>query len=364
MTQSVWPYDHGQQDSYSAGKALGELWCFVICPSSPQPYWDDLFAQIKNVCEQLGKHWGVPFRCRRAIDILSTGIIHPEIWQDIRAADLIIADITGRNGNVMFELGVASAWLDKDRVIIIREDNPEEARLFDINPARQLDYTKSPSGFATLMSKLIGLIQEAIARAPFEHVAVTTTFALPATLDLTTEADCRMLWGLSGAHRRILPGMGLEFGSLYIFKYGWVSVGNFTARNVRVKGEFRFTSLLPSPPYPPWLGVMLRSQGHMANSGHLALLRANGEVAITREVDGNRHEDVDIGKIEGFDPSREGFISFEVLMDESVWSLRIGSVEHATKISDLPYVFSDGRIIVEGQFCWVCLRSLEVSTVP
>jgi hypothetical protein len=51
-------------------------------------------------------------------------------------------------------------------------------------------------------------------------------------------------------------------------------------------------------------------------------------------------------------------------MDESVWSLRIGSVEHATKISDLPYVFSDGRIIVEGQFCWVCLRSLEVSTVP
>jgi hypothetical protein len=102
----------------------------------------------------------------------------------------------------------------------------------------------------------------------------------------------------------------------------------------------------------------------MANSGHLALLRANGEVAITREVDGHRHEDVDIGKIEGFDPTREGFISFEALMDESVWSLRIGSVEHATKISDLPYVFADGRIILEGQFCWVCLRSLEVSTIP
>jgi hypothetical protein len=174
MTQSVWPYDHGQQDSYSAGKALGELWCFVICPSSPQPYWNDLFVQIRNVCEQLGKHWGVPFRCRRAIDILSTGVIHPEIWQEIRAADLIIADITGRNGNVMFELGVASAWLDKDRVIIIREDNREEARLFDINPARQLDYTKSPSGFVTLMSNLGDLIQEAIARAPFEHVPVIT----------------------------------------------------------------------------------------------------------------------------------------------------------------------------------------------
>ena len=352
MTRSIWPYDHAN-----------ELWCFVICPAKPPAYWDDLFAQISSVCEQLGKHMGVPFRCRRAVDIVSAGVVHPEIWQDIRAADLVIADITGRNGNVMFELGVTSAWLHKDRVIIIREDNPEDPRLFDINPARQLDYLRSPSGFVSLMSRLAALIQEGIASAPFEQEPATN-LAVPAVLDLTTERDCRTLWGLSASHRRILPGVELEFGSLYNFRYGWISVGDLIARNVRVKGEFRFSSLLQNPPYSPWMGVMLRSQGYMANSGHLALLRANGEVAITREVEGRHHEDVDVGKIEGFDPTHPGFIRFDVTINESEWNIRIGSVQHTTRIRDLPHVFSEGRIVVEGQFCWICLRTLEVSNSP
>jgi len=362
MTESVWPYDHGQQDSYSAGKAIGELWCFVICPARPSLYWDDLFTHISSLCQQVSRQWGVDFRCRRAVDILSTGIIHPEIWQDIRAADLVIADISGRNGNVMFELGVASTWLDKDRVIIIREDNPDEPRLFDINPARQLDYTRSPSGFSNLMSKLGDLIQEAIAGAPFGQETTTSQLTLPVALDMTSESDCRTLWGLSGSHRRILAGRGLEFGSLYNFRHGWVSVGNLTHRNVRVSGEFRFTTLLPNSPWPAWMGLMLRSQGYMANSGHLALLRANGEVLFTRETPEKGHEDVLIGKIEGFDPSREEFVPFDITLNEVAWHIRIGSVEHTTNVCDLPHVFSDGRIIVEGQFCWMCVRTLEVRT--
>lgn len=145
MTQSVWPYDHTLDDN--AEKQLGELWCFVICPSRPPEYWDELFALVDGVCQQIAKDMGVPIRCRRAVDIVSAGIIHPEIWQDIRSADFIVADVTGSNGNVMFELGVASAWLDKERVIILREDRPDEPRLFDINPARQVDYRRSPQSF-------------------------------------------------------------------------------------------------------------------------------------------------------------------------------------------------------------------------
>src|ERR1700734_991771 len=150
MTQSVWPHDHAMQDFDGADKTLGDLWCFVICPASPPAYWNDVFALINTLCTEIGKHMGVAFRCRRAVDIVSAGIIHPEIWRDIHSADLVIADITGRNGNVMIELGVASAWLDKGRVIIIPEDLPEEARLFDVTPARQIDYTRSPSCFNNL----------------------------------------------------------------------------------------------------------------------------------------------------------------------------------------------------------------------
>ena len=106
---------------------------------------------------------------------------------------------------------------------------------------------------------------------------------------------------------------------------------------------------------------MVRSQGYLADRGHLALLRMSGEVITTQPQDGQAHKDVNIGKIEGFDPAE--FIAFDISIDESAWKVRIGSVEHATRICDLPYVFSEGRIIVEGQFCWVCLRTLEVSNV-
>ena len=291
MSQSVWPYDHARLDTYGGEKPLGYLQCFVICPAHPSDYWDDLFTMIASICDSLSGHVGVSIRCRRAVDVVSAGIIHPEIWQNILSADLIIADITGRNGNVMFELGVAAACLDKERVIIIREDVANEARLFDINPARQIDYTRSPSGFPRLYSKLLNVIQEAVVRAPFEREP-SIPLSLPAALDLTREADCRKLWGPSAAHRRILPEDGLEFGSLYNFRYGWVSVGNIIARNIRVKGEFRFSSPLQNTPYPPWIGVMLRSQGYMANSGHLAVLRANGVVARTQENEGKDHTDV------------------------------------------------------------------------
>jgi len=360
MTQSVWPYDHSTEDSYAAEKPLGDLWCFVICQANPPEYWNDISGLINGICTELGKRMGVTFRCRRAVDIVSAGIIHPEIWRDIHAADLVIADITGRNGNVMLELGVAAAWLDKERVIIIREDTPAEPRLFDINPARQIDYTRSPSGFQGLAARLFALIQDGIARAPFEQPA-RPSLALPATLDLTKEADCRSLWGPPGAHRRILPGEGLEFGSLHNFRFGWTSVGNVIARNVRVKGEFRFSSPLPNAPYQPWIGVMLRSQGYLASSGHLAVLRANGDVAFTQEVGGTQHEDVGIGYIDGFDAGRNNLVPFDIAIDEKAWTIQIGSVKRTIEIPNLPYVFSEGRIILEGQFCWMCLRKLEIT---
>jgi hypothetical protein len=94
-----------------------------------------------------------------------------------------------------------------------------------------------------------------------------------------------------------------------------------------------------------------------------ALFDGLAQVARTQENEGRNHVDVDLGKIDGFDSERKEFVSFEVSIDESSWRIKIGSVDYTTKVCDLPLVFAEGRIIVEGQFCWVCLRRLEVEAL-
>jgi len=69
---------------------------------------------------------------------------------------------------------------------------------------------------------------------------------------------------------------------------------------------------------------------------------------------------VDIGKIEGLNPSHDGPVPFDIAIDEVDWTVEIGLVRYERKISDFPHLFSKGRIIVEGQCCWVCLRRLEI----
>lgn len=73
--------------------------------------------------KKVGKSMGVDVKCFRADHIASSGIIHPEIWKALRTADFIICDVSGHNGNVMLELGVAAAWRRKEHVIILRDKN-------------------------------------------------------------------------------------------------------------------------------------------------------------------------------------------------------------------------------------------------
>lgn len=169
MSNSIWPYDSFPEPVLKIdAKSLNKLVCFVISPiSQNKERWDDLLKLIRSVCADLSRDLKVPVEVVRADEIASAGVIHPEIWSNIASADVIIADITGQNGNVMFELGVASAWRKKEQVIILRESNLEERFLFDINPARHIEYSYSFEGLTKLKSNLTQIIGQAITSAPF-----------------------------------------------------------------------------------------------------------------------------------------------------------------------------------------------------
>lgn len=296
------------------------------------------------------------FACKRADHITSAGVIQPEIWEQIKSADIIIADVSGQNGNVMIELGVAAAWRRKEHVIILREESPDEKHLFDINPARHIEYTRTATGFDLLRNKLSEVMFEAAASAPFEEMRPDPV-QLPLSASLDKGTDCHGLWVPSTSHRRMLNDC-LEFGSLYHFGRSWLAIGDLKVANIQVSADLRFT-MRRETQHRCWLGINLRAQLFWANLGHLALLRSDGAVARTaRDEDPTSHHDVELGQIKSYAP--EKFIHFQVAFNDKGWDIAIGSVTAHVPVTEMPFVFSSGRILFQTYMCRVGVRNLKV----
>ena len=78
----------------------------------------------------------------RADDFFSSEQIMPEVWSAIAKAKVVIADCTGRNPNVFYEIGLAHA-LGKSVVLITQ--TPQDVP-FDLKAFRCLEYEFTPRG--------------------------------------------------------------------------------------------------------------------------------------------------------------------------------------------------------------------------
>lgn len=93
--------------------------CFVVMPFVPDLHY--FYLYLKQHIEQ---HHGI--RCERADAQVLTKPILDKINDFIRKADVIIADCTGRNPNVFYELGIAHAR-EKKVILITNDSNIHEA---------------------------------------------------------------------------------------------------------------------------------------------------------------------------------------------------------------------------------------------
>jgi nucleoside 2-deoxyribosyltransferase len=91
---------------------------------------DYLFNNIIKAQLEAYEGLGIRFRVARSQNKLR---INNEMIKDIVSADYVITDLSGQhsNPNVMYELGVRLAASDKP-VILIRESNPDNIRIFDV----------------------------------------------------------------------------------------------------------------------------------------------------------------------------------------------------------------------------------------
>jgi hypothetical protein len=108
---------------------------------------EDLYRYaIKPICERLG------LKAVRADEIFSANVILDDIVGAIENSKVIIADITGRNANVFYELGI-SHTLKRNQSIMITRDPSKEVP-FDIAHFRIIRYDNTIAGKAAFEHSL------------------------------------------------------------------------------------------------------------------------------------------------------------------------------------------------------------------
>lgn len=133
--------------------------CFTIMPFRGwfDRYYEEIFYPA-IIAAGLQPH--------RADDLFRPSTIVGDIWDYTKRAKVILADLTGKNPNVFYELGLAHA-LSKPAVIVVEtiDDIP-----FDLKGLRIIEYDKNcPSWDKILEVKITNSIREVLA-SPAESV--------------------------------------------------------------------------------------------------------------------------------------------------------------------------------------------------
>ena len=126
---------------------MDEKLCFVLMPF--QPPFNRLYEEVLTpVIKDAG------LEPLRADQIFSPTPIVEDIWRHIATARLVIADVTGRNHNVFYELGLAHT-VGKQVIILTQsgEDIP-----FDLAYIRYFKYQDDASGWKQLRTDLTSAI--------------------------------------------------------------------------------------------------------------------------------------------------------------------------------------------------------------
>ncbi len=135
--------------------------CFVIAPFG-HPF-DEYYEKVLTPAIK-----DAGFLPLRADEINKPGVIVNQIWHGITSASVCLAEVTGRNPNVMYELGLAHA-AGKPVVPIVQNVNDLP---FDLRAIRFIVYdVNSPTWADELRRKVTSMLQE-VRRAPLGSVTL------------------------------------------------------------------------------------------------------------------------------------------------------------------------------------------------
>ena len=117
--------------------------CFVLMPFR-EPFLRLFQDHIKPTLEAAG------LRVVKSNDLFTPTVIVEDIWEYINKARFLMADVTGKNPNVFYELGIAHT-VGKDAIILTQS---EDDIPFDLRHLRHLTYVDNQEGWRALKANL------------------------------------------------------------------------------------------------------------------------------------------------------------------------------------------------------------------
>jgi hypothetical protein len=102
------------------------------CDGRPASHWADVLKIIQDAANSVG------LSARLVSDTMDSNLIHKEILSNIYNDDIVVVDVSGRNPNVFFELGVRMAT--QKPTVIVKDDTTSYP--FDTGPNRFVEYPR------------------------------------------------------------------------------------------------------------------------------------------------------------------------------------------------------------------------------
>lgn len=127
-------------DSTAPAKSGTPLMCGLVMPISAidgcsAEHWAEVKSIITDAIEGLNDP---PFGVKLVSEADDIGVIQKRIVQNIYSAEMVVCDVSGRNANVMFELGMRLAF-DKP-IVIIKDDKTDYS--FDTGIIEHVTYPR------------------------------------------------------------------------------------------------------------------------------------------------------------------------------------------------------------------------------
>lgn len=112
--------------------------CGLIMPIAafgnyPQSHWSSVEEILREALDDAG------YEAKLVSQENASGVIHQRIITNLYTNEIVVCDVSARNPNVMFELGMRLAF-DKPTIIIKDDDTPFS---FDISAIEHLQYPRS-----------------------------------------------------------------------------------------------------------------------------------------------------------------------------------------------------------------------------